>query len=249
MSGTRQAVPGRLALFGVLTGDDLRLLSALHASEPCKEGLQGLVESGFPSNLGLILNSAPAGQATELLHQALRDMAGEGLSHELLDILAVDYADIYLTHAFSASPQESVWFDEEGCICQQSMFQVREWYRRHGCEAENWRILADDHLILQLAFLGELQRTGMFSEAARFLDEHLLRWIGQFSERVAGRCATRYFAGLNLLTAAYLEELRSHLEKILDEPRPGAEEIQRRMELAGLRAEPIAFMPGAAPGW
>jgi putative dimethyl sulfoxide reductase chaperone len=90
---------------------------------------------------------------------------------------------------------------------------------------------------------------GMFSEAARFLDEHLLRWIGLFSERVAGRCATRYFAGLNSLTSAYLEELRGHLEKILDEPRPAAEEIQRRMERAGLKAEPIAFMPGAAPGW
>lgn len=249
MSGAREPVPDRLAVFGALTGEDLRLLSALHASEPCKEGLQGLLESGFPFNLGLILNTAPAGQAMEQLHQALRDMAGEGFSRRLLDILAVDYADIYLTHAFSASPQESVWFDEEGCICQQSMFQVREWYRRHGCEAENWRILADDHLILQLAFLGQLQRTGMFSEAARFLDEHLLRWIAQFAERVAGRCATRYFAGLNGLTAVYLEELRGHLEKILGEPRPAAEEIQRRMELAGLRAEPIAFMPGAAPGW
>ena len=242
-------MPSRLGVFGRLTGEDLRLLAALHAVEPCETGLRALSESGFPSNLGLILSSTAASRAANQLQQTLGDMAAEGFGREILDLLAVDYADIYLSHAFDASPQESVWFDEEGCVCQESMFQVREWYRRHGYMAENWRILADDHLVPQLAFLGVLQTEGCFADAARFLDEHLLRWIGSFAETIASRCATRYFASLNGLTAAYLEELRGHLERILDEPRPEKGEVERRMRVEHARAQPISFAPGIAPGW
>ncbi len=242
-------MPSRLGVFGRLTGEDLRLLSALHSVEPCENGLRALSESGFPSNLGLILGSTAASQAADQLQQTLDDLAAEGFGRELLDLLAVDYADIYLSHAFNASPQESVWFDEEGCVCQESMFQVREWYRRHGYMAQNWRILPDDHLVPQLAFLGVLQTEGRFAETARFLDEHLLRWIGSFSETIASRCATRYFAGLNGLTAAYLEELRGHLEKILGEPRPGNGEVERRMRVASAKPEPVVFVPGIAPSW
>jgi TorA maturation chaperone TorD len=47
-----------------------------------------------------------------------------------------------------------------------------------------------------------------------------LRWIEEFAERVADRCSTRFYAGLALLTAAYLDELRDLLARLLDQPRP-----------------------------
>lgn len=80
-----------------------------------------------------------------------------------------------------------------------------------------------DHLALQLQFLAHLfapERGDTLAEAARFMDEHLLRWLPLFARRVAERCQTLFFAALALLTDAYCEELRDLLALILTEPRP-----------------------------
>ncbi len=169
------------------------------------------------------------------------------------DDLAADFANIYLNHGIQASPLESVWIDEESLICQESMFQVRSWYERHGLMTTDWRTRPDDHLVLQLQFLSHLfsvaESTSDLSEAARFMDEHLLRWIGSFSERVAKRCATAYFASIALLTGAYCEEMRDLLAATLGEPRPTAEEIEERMKPRGHTQEPVSvkFVPGIGP--
>ena len=97
---------------------------------------------------------------------------------------------------------------------------------------------------------GEPERVDL-AEASDFLDEHLLRWIDQFAERVALRGDTRFYAGLALLTAAYLQELRDLLADPLGYPRPAPEELETRLTAADfptLDAEG-PFVPGAAPGW
>jgi TorA maturation chaperone TorD len=171
---------------------------------------------------------------------------------EVLDEIAADYAAIYLNHSIQASPYESVWFDEENLVRQASMFQVREWYRRYDLAAPDWRNRADDHLTLQLQFLAHLFELGQsdetFREVAQFMDEHLLRWIGSFAERVASRCDTPFFAGLALLTAVYCEELRDVLVEVLGQPRPSAQEIEARMKPRVEPATvPLKFMPGVGP--
>lgn len=51
-----------------------------------------------------------------------------------------------------------------------------------------------------------------------------------FASRVAGRCESAFYAGLVLLVAQYLDELRDLLAQIVAEPRPSAEEIEQRMK-------------------
>lgn len=143
---------------------------------------------------------------------------------------------------------ESVWIDEESLERQESMFQVREWYRRYDLAAGNWPSRADDHLALQLQFVAHLLDRGSsretLSEAAQFLDEHLLRWIGSLAERVANRCETPYFAGVALVSAVYCDELRD----ILGQKRPSADEITARMKPRVERENvPFNFVPGAGP--
>jgi TorA maturation chaperone TorD len=174
-----------------------------------------------------------------------------------LDALAADYADIYLTYKLRVSPCESVWLDEDGLIMQEPMFQIREWYKKYGLAAQNWRERTDDHLVLQLHFVSHLIGSGagtaQLAEAARFLDEHLLRWIHPFAERVASRSATPFYAGLAALTAMYVEELRELLAELLGEPRPTAEEIEQRMSPAQAEGEfqdiPIVSVPATTPSW
>ncbi|MCG8072659.1 MAG: dehydrogenase, partial [Candidatus Thiodiazotropha taylori] len=85
-------------------------------------------------------------------------------------------------------------------------------------------------------------------EVARFMDEHLLRWLGQFSSRVAHRSATPYYSGIALLTGAYCEELRDLIATLTNLPRPSAEEIDERMKRDRMSQEvTLSYMPGIGP--
>jgi len=112
--------------------------------------------------------------------------------------------------------------------------QVREWYKKYEVLAKNWKKRPDDYISLEVEFIGHLMsvddQLATLKETARFLDEHPLRWFKEFAARVSARCATAFYAGLVIFTVQYLEELRDLLAKILDDPRPSAEEVERKMK-------------------
>jgi len=237
--------------------EDLLLLALLHDRELDRETLLDLWRDGFEDFLGLRLQTPAALQALRLFRQGLSDIPTE-LDKGTLDILASEYADIYLNHTLNASPCESVWLDEDGLIMQEPMFQIRDWYRRFGLVVENWRIRPDDHLVTQLQFIGFLLEGDTSHDGlepiTRFLDEHLLRWIGDFSARVSSRSRTRLYAGLAALTAAYLEEFRDLAALILDQPRPSRAEIEERLRPPPPHPDhrisgPSSFVASAGPGW
>jgi len=239
-----------------LLGEDLQLLARLHDREMDRSSLDALGYIGFPRCLALDLDDARAQDGMLLLDQSMLALSAAG---ELeLDELAVDYADIYLNHSIQASPFESVWLDEDGLAMQEPMFQLRGWFERHGMAAEDWRVRSEDHIGLQLQFMAHLLNRAADSarpldtlaELARFLDEHPLRWIGDFSQRVAQRCGTAFYGGCAMLTASYLDGLRGLMELVLDQPRPSAEEIEQRMRPRKESVEvPLTYMPGASASW
>jgi TorA maturation chaperone TorD len=256
--------PGAAAALTALCSaiaQDLSQLAVLHDRELDAVRIGDLQQAHFPAGLGLCLRSDLASEAAGVLNAALVDL-GQDPGDAALDALASDYADIYLNHTLQASPFESVWLDEDGLAMQQPMFQVRAWYRRYDIAADDWRTRADDYLGYQLAFLAHLFTTcaeapdnesavNVLGDSAAFMDEHLLRWLSEFAQRVARRCATPLYAGLAMLTAAYAEELRELLVDILGEARPGLEVIEQRMKpRVSVAVEPPApFVPGAAPSW
>lgn len=237
--------------------EDLLLLALLHDRELDRDTLMGLWKECYEEFLGLKFESKAGREALRLFRQGLDDIPTD-LVQGTLDILAAEFADIYLNYTLNASPCESVWVDEDSLTMQDAMFQIRGWYTKHGLAVKDWRMRSDDHLVTQLQFLaylleGEPDRERL-DEIARFLDEHLLRWIGEFAERISARCKTRFYAGLATLTATYLDELRDLAAELLDSPRPSAEEIEERMrpKLAApgvTVAAPGPFVPGAAPSW
>lgn len=239
-----------LAEFRAAVAHDILALALLHNEELTGELIAQLSAEEFPRSLQLQLISGPGRDATKLFHNAVR-LLGDDVDAQLLDELAADYAGIYLTHALQASPYESVWIDEEGLAMQEPMFQIRAIYRRHGLAAQDWRKRSDDHLVLQLQFVSHLVAAGEdLDEVARFLDEHLLRWLPDFGTRVAARCATPFYAGLCAFTAAYMDEVRDLLAEVLGEARPTADEIDQRMKpvTSGASTEP-KYSPGSAPSW
>ena len=240
-----------LSSFFDVVAEDLHQIATLHSSEPTREVVNSLKEIGFPNSLGLKLSSKEAREAIAVFMNGVDNMPTP-LTDEILDVLACDYADIYLNHTFCASPLESVWLDDDGLIYQEPMFQVRKYYEKHDLFAGDWRKRSDDHIVLQLDFISYLLEVEFsyerLQEIAQFMDEHLLRWLPQFAERASERCATLFFSGVVKLTAAYCEELRQILEKVLDTPRPSKEEVDRRMKPEKLiQIGESPYVPGVGP--
>ncbi len=229
--------------------EDAEALAALHDRELTTETIAALREVGFPSNLGLL----PAGERSQEAWR-LMAVALDEIDPRALDQLAVDYAAIYLTGAYGASPCESVWTDDDHLVCQDAMFALREIYTAAGLAAEDWRRRPDDHLVLQLLYIAHALRSSGGPEElcrlAAMLDEHLLRWLPDFASRVAARAETPFFAVLGRLTFAWCEQLRDLLAESLGEPRPTREDIESRLRPQPRAAvAPLAYMPGAAPSW
>ena len=245
---------GPVVRFRAAVAEDLRSLTLLHDHELEREVIMDLWRNCYEGFLGLRLETVKGREAVALLRKGLTDIP-VFLSSKTMDTLAAEYADIYLNHSFGASPCESVWLDDDHLSMQEPMFQVRAWYQRYGLVVADWRKRTDDHLVNQMLFLAHLLDPeavqGSLSETARFMDEHILRWIGDFAERIAGRCKTRFYAGLAMLTAVYLSELRGLLAELAGEPVPSPEEIAERMrpKVTVAVESPGRYVPGVAPSW
>ena len=241
-----------------MIASDMRLLADLHATELTRERMDELQAMEFPHILAL----NPEEESLRLILQQLGACIQEWpepIPDALLDELATDFADIYLNGSLHGAPQESVWIDEEELVCQQPMFEVRNWYAKHHLAVPNWRIMPDDHLVNQLLFIAHIldkaAPTGdleLIAETARFMDEHLLRWLLPFGKRVMGRCRTAFYGSLAVSTALYCEHIRDLMADIVESPRPSREEIEARMQnnrSASPQAMPLRYFPGTAPSW
>lgn len=234
----------------LLVAEDLGLLARIHDREADAAWLDHLRSAPAAEWLNLKLDDVEGAVAAYgFLDGALRDGPhGE----KLLDELAAEYANIYLNCRYQASPTESYWLDEDGLERQAPMFAVRAWYQKYGIKTENWRLRSEDHLVLELAFIAHIMKhedsMNGLKHAAQFLDQHLLRWIKDFSGRVVLRCNSAFYAGANILTASYIDRLRDVLADAASEPRPAPVEGKRESSTPGAKPE-TPYTPGCGPGW
>lgn len=232
-------------------GDDAEALAALHDRELTPPMAKALREVGFPSSLGLMPRSDAARAAWQAMADGVARLPQSAEDELAWDNLAAEYAAIYLTGAYGVSPCESVWTDDDHLTCQAAMFELRSIYRNAGLRAANWRQRPDDHLALQLLYIAHAARHAYdikdWRALATMLDEHLLRWIGDFASRLAVRSPSAFYVGLAMLTAVWLETLRDLLAEALSEPRPSRAEVEQRLlaqHKAELEPKPLCFVPG-----
>ena len=205
-----------VASWTALAAEELRALAWLHAEERGPDVLSALFASGFPATLTLVDAAQPTSQAMQAALRALAagNEGADGIPCSSADDLAADFASIYLTYALRASPNESVWRDDDHLMLQGPTFAVREFYARHGIKVPDWRERADDHLVHEIEFVAVLLERGEEKEAARFLKTHLLAWLPQFAARVAQRAATPFYAALASLTLASCESCLERLPRV-----------------------------------
>jgi len=236
--------------------DDAATLALLQDHELSPPVLAELKSLNFPDNLGLLPVDAASQASYRMMRIAITSLPAQPAAR-ILDELAADFAAIYLTGAFGASPCESFWLSDDHLVCQEAMFDMRSLYAAAGLAVPDWRKRPDDHLVFQLQFLASrlemVETDADWRTLAAFLDFHLLRWLPDFVDRVASRCDTPFYAALAILTDAWCQQLRSLIEHYLGEARPTAEEIEeilrprRNVEVTEV---PMHFVPGGgAPSW
>ncbi|MFN6960841.1 MAG: molecular chaperone [Rhodocyclaceae bacterium] len=238
--------------------EDAEALAALHDRELTPGLAAALRETGFPTSLGLIPSSTERLTAWQAMSAGVASLPAAEGDLRAWDDLAAEYAAIYLTGAYGASPYESVWTDDDHLTCQGAMFELRELYARAGLRAPDWRQRAEDHLVLQLQYVAHAARHAASADdwraLATMLDEHLLRWLPDFASRIAARSPSAFYVGLAVLTAAWVDALRDLIASVLQEPRPTRLEVEERLRTArcDLPPEPVPvhFVPGAGgPSW
>lgn len=225
----------------------LDLLIRLHDREAEADFLRGLGEHGVDAWLSEVLVSKPGKEAAAAFSAALpRDPDAA-----LMDDLAAEFADLYLTHGYRVSPSGSVWLTEDHLERQLPMFDVREWYDHYDVQVPNWRVRADDHLVHELQFVSFLCAHGNVvaaQDAATFMDQHVLPWLPEFCRQAGKRVQQPLYAALMALTLAVLDELRDLLENITG--------VERNIRLAAppkaqreADEQDVAYMPGLAESW
>jgi TorA maturation chaperone TorD len=241
-----------IAPFVEATAADLKLFAILHDREPSGQIIEALHRCRFQEQLSLLLHCSEGKTALCAFDNAIARLP-HPIDNATLDDLAAEYACVYLRFKYRASPTESVWFDHDGLERQTPMFQVRSWYHRHNLTSRDWANRPDDHVVLQLEFLAHLLNSASSAtelpDVARFMDEHVLRWIKLFAEQLKSAGAAAYFTTLAAVTAAYLEELRDHLEELTGIPRPVVEDGAKPTEIPAGNAEEQPYSPGVGPGW
>ncbi len=226
---------------------DLRTLAALHAAELTPQHWEALRQADFPNSFVLPATQAEGQKAVAALTEELREITAP--QEEAINAWAADFAAIYLHCAYQCSPNESAWLDEENLERQAPMFEVRQWYARFGLEVGNWKIRSEDNLALELSFIAHLLETNEpLEDIAGFLDTHLLRWLPQFSQRVAQRCETRFYAALAVQTADYAHTFRTLLLEHAGIALPPAEPPKAPPKKT-IPIQAPAFVPGIAPSW
>lgn len=144
---------------------------------------------------------------------------------EGLQALRADFTSLF---HLSAPPYEAALLDESGHLNARATDRVTDFYRACGYRpVRRAGLVGLDHLSAELEFMahlaegerdawraGDPRRAGeMLGLAARFLDEHLLRWMPVFTAAVEEEAETELYRALARWTREFALADRTHIEK------------------------------------
>lgn len=218
--------PGGPALW--MAAEDLRRLIALHDREPDVALVESLRARPMRHSFGMLLGRDDAIQSMALIEEIVADFPVP-LAAASLEGLVAEFAAIHRENLYRARPLESDWVTgqdggQDGTQDGQKSgleADLRHWREVAGVSLSG--ILPADHLVAELRILATLLQRGKGPEATAFLEHHLLRWVPLFCGRIATRCRDPFYAGVAILTNAYLDHLRDWLGEVCDLPRRPAE--------------------------
>ncbi len=207
------------------------LLGLVYYRQPGQEFIKDLAARDIFSWSFLPLVEAEAAEGASLLAGYLKPFRN-GVSDAELEHLQCDYFRMFIGAGMpEAPPWESFYRTEERVVFSEYTVAVRAQYESFGLVSELREKEPDDHIGLELEFMGhlcdigrELLVKGDEEQAARtfaaqrgFMDEHLLQWAPRFCGDVCRVAQTPYFVGIAKLTKSFLDWDRRFLSDMVDQ--------------------------------
>jgi len=150
------------------------------------------------------------------------------------EVLAGEFARIFLgsgvLNGNAAFPYESVYTSSHGLVMQEARDEVLAVYRSQGIDKdETWKD-PEDHIALELEFMGVLSRrcgeavAAGDDEAAKslvktqycFLTDHMLNWAPRFLGDIKKYAEVDFYPAFAALATAWLEDEKVLLEDIAE---------------------------------
>lgn len=220
----------------VLAGEVLffGLLGKLLYTNPGEELLAPLLEQDVFSEVPFAANQTNVVRGLELLNQWIVGLDGKLEKGELQEIQS-DYTRLFTgVLNVPVAPWESFFFNDEHLLFQEQTMDVRAWYRRYGLEAEKIYKEPDDHIGLELVFLGHLASLGLnaidnqdetaledsIQAQKDFLRKHLLVWAPTWCNQMIEHAKTDFYRGLALLVWGAMQDAARIFELEIKEPSP-----------------------------
>jgi len=203
-----------------------RWLSTLFAREIDQETLD-LYRHGAGQVLLKALSKVPALQPEVKTLQRL--LAQEDDTAVYAVDLAGAYGFLFLGAGGpqSVPPYESVYTSQKGSMYQEAERQTLEMLKECGLGVSRDIHEPTDHIAIQLELMGRLaelsveasqtdaQRAGvLIIQQKRFLEEHLLKWVPEFSAHCAEHDPSGFYAAVARLMTTILAEDKVYLERL-----------------------------------
>jgi TorA maturation chaperone TorD len=160
----------------------------------------------------------------------LSDLGAEGIDdllqkpeEELIEDLAVEYARLFLGPGKHISPHESVHFQRDdgqwGKLWGASTVEVKKFIESTGLNyTEEYKGLPD-HISVEFEFMQQLtlheekvwkeadadKAAGYRQAEKKFVEEHLMRWIPGFCEKVIQEAELPFYRAMAALTRSFIE--------------------------------------------
>lgn len=201
-----------------------RLLARLFRTEVDQELLDELFAGHYKVSTG----NANMDEGHRLLACAL-----SGIWENTLTELAADYLRTFLGHGYSghsaAYPYESVYASEKRLLMGDARDEVLALYRAAGLNKdESWKE-SEDHIALELEFMGvlasrtaEALRAGEEDEALSllrrsqgFLEDHLGQWAPLLATSMRDFAKTSFYQGLSYMLDGFIESDQELLADVL----------------------------------
>lgn len=194
------------------------LLGLAYYRDPTRGFIEGLAANDPFSLLSSLSVDKRFAGGLRLLSETLRPFE-TGVSDRELERLQGDHFQLFVGSGMPAAPPwESFYRTEERLMVSNHTLEVRSSYERFGLVSERKDQDPEDHIGLELEFMGwlcdrygqcvhkgDVREAALVLQAQRdFLDEHLVQWVSRFCEAVGRSAWTDFFRGMAQLTEGFV---------------------------------------------
>ncbi len=101
-------------------------------------------------------------------------------------------------------PYESVYRGEEIRLMQDPWVEVKKFYKKRGWQMEN-SIYPEDHVAVELSFMGHLVAAGEEEDAKTFFRHHIINWVPDLIRDVINNQNANYYKKVAEYGLSYLQ--------------------------------------------